>query len=85
MEIEKSLQEEHASIFKGSRAAIQVEAVRFLSDDIVLMDGTLAIEGAHARDGAAMPPQQLHLAAALRRDHDRWYFAAFRVWLFPGH
>lgn len=76
MEIEKLLQEEHSTVFKGTKMDLTIESVRFADNDVAFVDADVVISG------AALAPQNLHLVTLLRRHHDEWRVLSSRPYAF---
>ena len=84
MEIEKLFQDEHSTIFKGSKMTVAVESVRFLRHDLVEVDAAVTIDELKHPDGSPRPPLKLHLVEVLNRRHDRWKVVSTRPYAFVG-
>lgn len=85
MEIEKLYQDEHATVFHGSRMVIEIETLRLVEDDLALVDATANVEGMKAPDGSVLPVRKYHLFNVLRRERDRWRAVASRPYQFVAH
>lgn len=64
-------------------AAFDIEAVRFVADDVALVDGTIVIRGMRGRDGDIIPRLLERFAFVLKKTGGRWEIAALRV-MFPA-
>ena len=64
-------------------AAFDIEAVRFVTDDVALVDGTLVIRGMRGRDGDILPRLLERFAFVLKKTGGRWEITASRV-MFPA-
>lgn len=82
MEIEKLVQDEHSTVFKGSRMEMVVESVRMPDNDIAFVDADVTITGAKGPDGSELAPQQFHLVSLLKRKHDEWRVLSSRPYAF---
>ena len=84
MEIEKLFQEQHSTIFKGSRMVFTVETVRFLEPDQVLADAEATVDGMKTPEGTVLPPQRFHVVTVMHRKHDIWRVVAWRPYVFQS-
>lgn len=64
-------------------AAFDIEAVRFVTDDVALVDGTIVIRGMRGRDGDIIPRLLERFAFVLKKTGGRWEITASRV-MFPA-
>ncbi len=63
----------------GFDAAFDIESVRFVTENVALVDGTIVIRGMPGRDGAVLE----RFAFVLKKSGTRWEIAASRV-MFPA-
>ncbi len=80
-EVNKLLQIEHASVFKGSQLHIAVEHVRLVSDDVAIADGTYELFGATDPAGNKLGVRAGYFTSVLKRDADGWKVSANRLML----
>jgi uncharacterized protein (TIGR02246 family) len=81
MEIEKLFTDEHSTVMKGSRMTIAEVSIRFLDDDLAVVDASLTIEAMKGPAGE-LPPAKYHLALVMRKHDDVWMFVTARPYAF---
>ena len=64
-------------------ALFDIESVRFVAEDVALVDGTIEIRGMRGRDGSIVARLNERFAFVLRRSASQWEIAASRV-MFPA-
>ena len=82
-EIEKLLQEEHSTVFKGTTYGLKVTGVRFLGADVAIADWDSTISGMKGPDGSAMPPMPHHVTVVVQRKAGKWWIEAARPVIAP--
>lgn len=76
-EIEKLLQDEQNSVFKGSRMTVRQTHVRFLKPDLAIADYDFEIARMHGAGGKDTTVTGLQ-SVVLRKDGDKWLVVAAR-------
>jgi uncharacterized protein (TIGR02246 family) len=78
-QIEKLFEAEHGTVFKEAQAALAVDSVWFVTENVALLDGSYEISGVKGPDGKALPNSKGHLTGLLLKEHDRWWVVASRA------
>jgi uncharacterized protein (TIGR02246 family) len=83
-EVEKLLQDEHSTIFKGTTYSLKVTSIRFLGADVAIADWDATILGMKGPDGSAVPPMPPHhVTLVLQHKSGKWWIEAARPVIAP--
>lgn len=77
MEIEKLYTDQHGSVMKGSRMALGGVEIRFLDDDLAVVDASARIEAMKGPAGE-LEPEAFHLLVVMREHGPRWMLVVTR-------
>jgi uncharacterized protein (TIGR02246 family) len=78
-EILALLKKQHASFFKDTTLALDIEDVWFITAQVALVDGAYTLSGAKLPDGTALPARKGHLTAIFLKERGRWWIEASRL------
>jgi uncharacterized protein (TIGR02246 family) len=78
-QIEKLFEAEHGTVFKEAHAALAVDSVWFVTENVALLDGSYDITGVKGPDGKALPDSKGHLTGLLLKEGGRWWVVASRA------
>jgi uncharacterized protein (TIGR02246 family) len=77
-EVEKAFAQQWAGIYKKTKIAVTVTAVRFVRRDVAILDGAFDVSGMKDASGKVLPSRSgLSTIVAVKKG-DRWYVAALR-------
>jgi len=77
-EVEKAFAQQWAGIYKKTKIAVTVTAVRFVRRDVAILDGAFDVSGMKDAAGKVLPARSgLSTIVAVKKG-DRWYVAALR-------
>jgi len=77
-EVEKAFAQQWAGIYKKTKIAVTVTAVRFVRRDVAILDGAFDVSGMRDASGKVLPSRSgLSTIVAVKKG-DRWYVAALR-------
>ncbi|MGH9366480.1 MAG: SgcJ/EcaC family oxidoreductase [Thermoanaerobaculia bacterium] len=77
-EVERAFAQQWAGVYRGTKLATSVRAVRFLKPDVAVVDGDFHITGMKGPDGKTLPVRDGMYASVAMKKKDRWYIAALR-------
>lgn len=77
-EIEKFYGGAFSEGYCGSRASGAIDRIRFVRDDVAVIDGTWGIEGAHDQNKHEQPPEKGLFTVVARKQGGRWWIVALR-------
>jgi len=76
--IEKRFAEALRGPFKGSLMTLHVNAVRFLSSGVAVIDGNFEISGGHRADGSELFPEKGLFTDVVMKKSGKWAVACHR-------
>lgn len=80
-EVRQLLADEHGGDFKKTKMAIKVETIRFLSDDVAVVDAQNTLSG--LKVGTKKHPDFVHhMAAVVSKTSGGWKFESVRPYIF---
>lgn len=71
--------EQHATVFKKTSLALEIDSVWLVTPDVAFADGTYVIDGIVAPDGKPVPKRDGHLTSILVRKDGKWWIAGSRL------
>ncbi len=77
VEIERTLEREHRSVYQSSRAIREIRSIRFLRNDVAIVDGAFEVVGAIDVVGRAIELKGL-FTYVLTNDDGEWFIDAYR-------
>ena len=77
-EIEKLVSEEHNGPLKNSKAEMAVQNIRFLDDDLALVDAEHNLENAKGPGGKVLKHQTFRVTAVLKKEDGKWFWVSAR-------
>lgn len=82
-EVEKLFQDEHSSFLKGTTYTASISAIRFLGDDVGIVDWQGSITGMHDSKGSQKPPLDNRVTMVVVRREAGWKIDAARPIVSP--
>jgi len=77
-EVEKAFAQQWAGIYRKTRIAVTITAVRFVRRDVAIVDGAFDVSGMKDAAGKVLPARNgLSTIVAVKKG-ERWYVAALR-------
>ena len=77
-EVERAFAQQWAGIYRKTKIALTVTAVRFVRPDVAIVDGAFDVSGMKDPGGKALPARSGLSTVVGVKKGDRWYVAALR-------
>jgi uncharacterized protein (TIGR02246 family) len=77
-EVEKAFAQQWSGLYRKTRIAVTITAVRFVRRDVAIVDGTFDVSGMKDAAGKVLPARSGLSTIVAARKGDRWYVAALR-------
>jgi uncharacterized protein (TIGR02246 family) len=77
-EVERAFAQQWGGVYRGTKLATSVRAIRFLKADVAVVDGNFHVTGMKGPDGKTLPVRDGMYASVAMKKGDRWYIAALR-------
>jgi uncharacterized protein (TIGR02246 family) len=77
-QIARNFQREHDTVYRSSTARRDIDTIRFLREDVAIVDGVFEVRGALGADGTSLESIKGRFTYVLTQERGEWLISAYR-------
>lgn len=81
-EIQALFEKEHSTMMANSRLTVKEQKIRFLEDDVAVVDEDVVLHGMRLPNGEEHPPMSHHVTSVMQKSGGQWWIASCRPYVF---